>query len=330
VIQLNSSVFWRERVTVHFNKYTINENEQIGRGACGVIVGCTTPRGSRVVAKIGDSFGEEANLLDRINKLNIPHVVKILDSGFLESREVIVLERAYSSRQLNQSLNVEQLLEKDGIKALGVPQIVNCMKQLFEFLTEMKKHELLHRDIKCANIIIELASGQIRVVDFGWARVNEEHSNAHRQGTFHCLPPEVLLKQTSLKYAGDMWAAGVVLFKMYTGGRLPFGDGNEVLKTILKTLGIPKEEYLETCGFGRLDLASRGGMRRDWRGMIRIAAEQRRDSKNQVDQIIDLLEQIFRYDDERITPEEALKHPLFESDATRNLLKKAEFAEEKE
>ena len=313
-------------MSIHFKTYTFDDKNQIGKGKFCEVISGTSPRGSRVVAKLSRCLGEEVHLLAQVNKLKIPHANVMLASGSIRDREVVVLDRAYSSHSQNQSLNILETLIKNGIHAFSGFQIISCMKQLFEFLADLNRYGILHRDIKCANMVFDQESGRLTVVDYGQARFKHSHSNLDAQGTVHAQAPEILLRQSVLKYAVDVWGAGVVLYMMYTGGT-PFGDGRDkVFSTIFTNVGIPKDEYLKTCWFRREALVKKTGKeyRRDWRGKIRLAAEQRAavekiDPKKQAEQIIHLLEQIFRFDDERITAREALKHPLFEGDVELKL-----------
>ena len=94
---------------------------------------------------------------------------------------------------------------------------------------------ILHEDLKSSNIMVT-PSGQIKIVDFGLARILEEESadsdnckNSSAQeigwlaGTLPYMAPELLHGETPTVQAG-VWSVGVVLFEMLTG-KLPFAGG---------------------------------------------------------------------------------------------------------
>ncbi|MBI6545862.1 MAG: tetratricopeptide repeat protein, partial [Cyanobacteria bacterium NC_groundwater_1444_Ag_S-0.65um_54_12] len=96
-------------------------------------------------------------------------------------------------------------------------QLCNALSYLYE------KWQLVHRDIKPANIIIS-PSGQLKITDFGLARVAlhpEITQTKMMLGTIVYMPPEQLLDPTTVDNRADIFAIGAVLFKALTGN-LPF------------------------------------------------------------------------------------------------------------
>ena len=95
------------------------------------------------------------------------------------------------------------------------------------------KANILHRDIKAANILVG-TSGQVKITDFGlakhvrdpeelerkpWYKKKFEHSN--RVITTPYRPPELLLGATVYGGEVDVWSAGCVLFESFFK-KLPF------------------------------------------------------------------------------------------------------------
>jgi serine/threonine protein kinase len=308
-------------MVVAFNHYTIHTDQKIDEGSRGIVVRASTPRGSRVVAKIswGSSLEPEPGILRLVSQLKIPHVAALLHSGKMGDRDVMILQRAYSDPYRNQSLDVDRLITIKGIRAFSFQQIISCAKQVFEVV---EANEILNRDIKCSNLIWNYKEGLVKVVDWGWGCRKSDHTNYDRQGTSHILPPEVLLKQEKIRYLVDVWEIGIALFTMLTG-RAPFGkvkDRDVVLKTILASIGNPSKEYLKTCSYREEIFLSTGEQfKRDWKAMVKEAVRERSlheggDPEKLCELFTDLLGEIFQYDDRRITAKKALMHPLFASD----------------
>ena len=80
-----------------------------------------------------------------------------------------------------------------------------------------------HRDLKMTNILLN-EENEIKLIDFGFACDGFKEKSLFC-GTPSYMAPEILTKE---KYNGrlvDIWALGVVLYKMVTG-EYPFGSKN--------------------------------------------------------------------------------------------------------
>jgi eukaryotic-like serine/threonine-protein kinase len=79
---------------------------------------------------------------------------------------------------------------------------------------------IVHRDLGPANIV--LAGGRAYLIDLGSARRIGAMGTVHTlRASPGCLPPERLLGDSACSPAEDMWALGVLLYRM-TAGRHPF------------------------------------------------------------------------------------------------------------
>lgn len=134
-------------------------------------------------------------------------------------------------------------------KVLTEPAIHRIFSQLYFIVTELlKKHHLLHRDIKDENILVS-ADYEIRLIDFGSADILRPSANllpSERErrigtaghvecsfdtfnGTLAFAAPEVLHSATRpyLALPAEVWTLGIVLYMM-AFGRAPFGDAHAV------------------------------------------------------------------------------------------------------
>jgi hypothetical protein len=106
--------------------------------------------------------------------------------------------------------------------ALPVPEVLTIATKLSSALAAAHSHNILHRDIKPGNILVD-EEGQPFLADFGLARLIGGHGLTQHGvfvGTPHyCSPEQVALQE--LDERSDIYTLGLVIFEMATGQR-PF------------------------------------------------------------------------------------------------------------
>ena len=104
---------------------------------------------------------------------------------------------------------------------------------------------ITHRDIKPGNLMLT-CDGRTRIVDFGLAQFADETritAPGSAVGTLLYMSPEQA-RGRDVDYRTDLWAAGVVLYEMFTG-RPPFNGDNPLalLTAILKNTPRPVAHF---------------------------------------------------------------------------------------
>jgi tetratricopeptide (TPR) repeat protein len=131
----------------------------------------------------------------------------------------------------------ENLADRIARGPLPVRDAVDVAAQLADALDDAHAHDVIHRDIKSANLI-QTRRGLVKVLDFGLAKLTVSSSAASRVesrplvvtspgivvGTLSYMAPEQLLGE-ELDQRADLFSAGVVLYEMLAG-RLPFAGDN--------------------------------------------------------------------------------------------------------
>lgn len=124
---------------------------------------------------------------------------------------------------------------KTGIRthgALAPRKVAQIGAQVCAALSVAHRHEIIHRDIKPQNIMIQ-PDGTAKVMDFGIARAKNSHLTQTNSvlGTAHYVSPE----QTQGKELGaesDLYSLGIVMYEAATG-QVPF-SGDEAITVALK------------------------------------------------------------------------------------------------
>ena len=98
-------------------------------------------------------------------------------------------------------------------------------KQILSALEYLHSMNVLHRDIKLDNILLD-SKGNIKLGDFGVSKVVKKSEVVYDQcGTPAYIAPEILLDKGYSGSGIDMWSAGVVLYAMLYG-TVPFKAHN--------------------------------------------------------------------------------------------------------
>lgn len=155
-----------------------------------------------------------------------PNVVSIYDVGEEDGIYYIVMEYV-DGQTLKQY--IQQFAPVHPRKA------VNIMVQIVSAIQHAHDNQIIHRDIKPHNILID-HHGNVKVTDFGIAMALSSTTITQTNsvlGSVHYLSPEQARGGLANKKS-DIYSIGIVLFELLTG-RLPF-DGESAISIALKHL----------------------------------------------------------------------------------------------
>ena len=155
--------------------------------------------------------------------LQSPYIVSVYDWGKDGDTYFIVMEYLRGT-------DLKSGIRKHG--ALDCKKVAQIGSQIAQALSVAHKHDIIHRDIKPQNIMVQ-PDGNIKVMDFGIARAKNSHLTQDNSvlGTAHYVSPE----QTQGKELGpttDIYSLGIVMYESATG-QVPF-KGDDAISVALK------------------------------------------------------------------------------------------------
>jgi eukaryotic-like serine/threonine-protein kinase len=134
----------------------------------------------------------------------------------------------------------ETLQQKlDRVGPLDVPEVLRIGRQIAEGLAAAHATDLIHRDVKPGNVLLEGGHQKVKITDFGLARAADDASlsqSGNIAGTPMYMAPEQAEGQT-LDQRADLFSLGSVLYQMVTG-RPPFRANTTV--AVLKRVAADK------------------------------------------------------------------------------------------
>jgi predicted Ser/Thr protein kinase len=152
------------------------------------------------------------------------HVVAIYHVGQDHSR-------AFLAMQLLRGETLEDRLRNT--PRLPLTEIVRIGRETALGLAAAHEKRLIHRDVKPANVWLEVEGGRVKIVDFGLARAIDDDSQLTAAGVVTGTPSYMSPEQArgiAVDHRADLFSLGCVLYRM-CAGQLPF-RGETTLATL--------------------------------------------------------------------------------------------------
>jgi serine/threonine-protein kinase len=199
---------------------------EIARGAMGALYLAVDPRTQSAVAlktlalarefegqdldDARERFLREAGAATRLQH---PDIVRVLGGGESAGLGYIVME-LLPGCDLTRYTRPSRLLPEAVVLRIGA--------RVADALAYAHRLGVVHRDVKPANVVVDMAGDQVKVTDFGLARLTDQGRTRSGLvlGTPSFMSPE-LLAGASADARSDLYALGVLLFQLLTG-QLPY------------------------------------------------------------------------------------------------------------
>lgn len=199
-------------------------DEVLGVGGTAVVFRATHRNGNKVAVKllhdylcksrdVTRRFMREAYLA---NLLEHPGTVRVLDDDADHNGVAFLVLELLEGETLE-----ERRVRLGG--QLPVDEVLGYMDRLLEVLELAHEKQIVHRDIKPSNLFLT-QDGTLKVLDFGIARILDEHGAATATktgqmiGTPAFMPPEqALSKPKEIDKQTDLWSVGATMFTLLSG-----------------------------------------------------------------------------------------------------------------
>jgi len=227
--------------------------DKVGSGTYGDVFRATSKDTNAVVAlkKIRMTKDQETDGFPITALREIKILKQLKHKNVVDLMEIVTNAPSEANRGKGSIYMVFEFMDYDltglmeSSKQMFAPaQVKGFMKQLLEGIHYVHANNVLHRDIKAANLLIN-RKGELKLGDFGLARRFERDKAGeltNRCITLWYRPPELLLGATRYTTAVDMWSIGCVFFELITKrALLPGRDEVNQLERICELCGTPSE-----------------------------------------------------------------------------------------
>ncbi|CBZ53497.1 Mitogen-activated protein kinase 2, related [Neospora caninum Liverpool] len=287
--------------------------QKLGKGAYGIVWKSTDRRTNETVAlkKIFDAFQNATDAQRTFREIMFlqelaghENIVRLKNVLKADNDKDIYLVFDYMETDLHAVIRADILEEIH--KQYIVYQLLRAIKY-------MHSGELLHRDMKPSNVLLN-SECQVKVADFGLARsVAQSEANNSEAGnpvltdyvaTRWYRAPEILLGSTSYTKGVDMWSLGCILGELLSGRPIfPGTSTMNQLERIMTLTGRPSAEDVDAVKspFAATMMESLPlGKVKNFKDAFPNASPE----------ALDLLKQLLQFNpNKRISAEKGLEHP---------------------
>src|SRR5262245_23237870 len=212
---------------------------RLGGGGMGVVYKAYDPQIGRDVAikQIREELDSQ-ELRDRLlrevratGRLRHPNIVSTFDIGDHDGFPFIVMEFV-------EGRTLDAIIAADD--RLPLRTRIDLMAQLCSGLGAAHDAGIIHRDVKPANLIVD-ASGTLKIVDFGIARLTASATGTVAIGTANYMSPEQWTGH-GVDIRTDIFAAGALFYELLSGQKaFPGKSLPEICQRVMNEQPIPLE-----------------------------------------------------------------------------------------
>lgn len=297
------------------------ELEQIGEGAYGDVLMGRDKVSNEIVALKKVKMDQEKEGFPTTSIRELKMLRSLRHENIVRLKEIVTGQNGSGSKAMKDRHEIYMVFEyvdNDLGGLLDTPSVEFTeahvkayVKQLLQGLWYCHERQVLHRDIKGSNLLID-AHGCLKIADMGLARTYCDNLRRYtnRVITLWYRPPELLLGAERYGPEVDIWSVGCLVIEMLCRGKrsaaFPGCDEADQIDKIFKVCGLP-----DNAGYP------------EWRNLPlakSVKVEQYHEGPDRLketfpelsDLALDLVRNLIHYrPSERLTAHKALSHPWF-------------------
>ncbi|CAM6112336.1 unnamed protein product [Calypogeia fissa] len=236
-------------------KYPWKKGEELGRGSFGTVYAAVDSNGMCFAVKeirvdkgdqrVQQCIAQLKKEVEMLRKLKHENIVQYLGADMAPG-ELYIFEELVRPGSLATICRSSELTDS---------QISAYTKEILKGLKYLHDLSIVHRDIKCANILV--TDEICKLADFGVAKqLNCLDHGKSCKGSAHWMAPEVIDPKKISGLPADIWSLGCTILEMATGSP-PFGDmewhrvmwivGHGATPPIPDTLSESAKDFVKCC-----------------------------------------------------------------------------------
>jgi len=167
-----------------------------------------------------------------IHLKDTPGVCQLLEWFNYDDEYIFVMKRELDSVDLFDFITI------NGDK-LSEEMAMIIIKNIFMAVLELDAKNVVHRDLKPDNILIDKQTLKVTLIDFGGSTFKRPNNASFKSfyGTIVYYPPEFYTNREYTSEALTVWSLGVILYEMVVG-HLPFETAVHVVSRNLEYRGL--------------------------------------------------------------------------------------------
>ena len=184
--------------------------------------------------------------LEMLSSLSHPNIITLKD--FYYTKSLLTKEKYLNIVTEFVPLTLGDVIKHYFSQGYSVPLVLIKFYsfQLLLAIMTLHRKSICHRDIKPTNILIDPKTHQLKLIDFGSAKIlTGDCQSVHYVCSRHYRAPELIFGASAYKLSIDMWSFGCVLSELFLGKPIFPGESSvDQLVEIIRVLGTPTREML--------------------------------------------------------------------------------------